>query len=75
MKAMFWGGIALIVLGAVALAYQGFNYKSKQDVVDFGSMHVTATTEKRFEIPPVVGGLVVLGGIVLVVAGSRQKPH
>lgn len=73
MKPLSWAGIFLIVLGAVALAYQGFNYQSKQNVVDFGSMHVTATTEKRFEIPPVVGGLVVLGGIILVVAGSRKK--
>jgi uncharacterized membrane protein len=73
MKPLSWAGIVLIVLGAVALAYQGFNYHSKQDVVDFGSMHVTATTEKRFEIPPVVGGIVILGGIILVVAGSRQK--
>jgi uncharacterized membrane protein len=73
MKPISWAGIALIVIGAVALAYQGFNYSSKQNVVDFGSVHVTATTEKRFEIPPVVGGLVVLGGIVLVIAGSRKK--
>lgn len=73
MKPLTWAGIVLIVLGAVALAFQGFNYHSRQDVIDFGSMHVTARTEKRFEIPPVVGGLVVLGGVILVVAGSRQK--
>jgi uncharacterized membrane protein len=73
MKPLSWAGIVLIVLGAIALAYQGFNYQSKQDVVDFGSMHVTATTEKRFEIPPVVGGIVILGGIILVVAGARKK--
>jgi len=73
MKPLSWAGIVLIVLGAIALAYQGFNYQSKQNVVDFGSMHVTATTEKRFEIPPVVGGIVILGGIILVIAGSRKK--
>jgi uncharacterized membrane protein len=73
MKPLSWAGIVLIVLGAIALAYQGFNYQSKQNVVDFGSMHVTATTEKRFEIPPVVGGIIILGGIILVIAGSRKK--
>jgi uncharacterized membrane protein len=73
MRPISWAGIALIVLGALALAFQGFNYNSKKDVVDFGSMHVTATTQKRFEIPPVVGGLIVLAGLVLVVAGSRRK--
>ncbi|GEM_PF-342799 len=73
MRPLSWAGIAFIVLGALALAFQGFSYKSKQDVMQFGNLHVTNTEEKRIDIPPVVGGLIVLGGIVLVVASSRQK--
>jgi uncharacterized membrane protein len=73
MRPISWAGIAFIILGALALAFQGFSYNKKKNVVDFGTVHVTATEQKRFDIPPVVGGLIVLGGIVLVVAGSRRK--
>lgn len=73
MRPLSWAGVALVVLGALALAFQGFNYNSKKNVVDFGTFHVTASEQKRFDIPPVVGGLIVLGGLVLIVAGSRRK--
>lgn len=73
MRSLAWLGIAFIVLGALALAFQGFSYNNKKNVVEFGNFHVTATEQKRVEIPPVVGGLIILGGIVLVVAGSRRK--
>lgn len=73
MRPLAWAGIVLIVLGALALIYQGIDYNQKKNVVDFGSVHVTATEQKHIDIPPVVGGLIILGGIVLVVAGSRHK--
>ena len=73
MKPLVWAGIVFIVLGGLALAYQGFSYHKHKNVLDLGSVHVTATTSKHVEIPPVVGGLAILGGIILVVAGSRQK--
>ncbi|MDE3110551.1 MAG: DUF3185 domain-containing protein [Acidobacteriota bacterium] len=73
MRPLSWAGVAFIVIGALALAFQGFNYHSKKDVADLGDFHVTATEQKRVEISPVIGGLIVLGGIVLVVAGSRRK--
>ena len=73
MKPLAWAGILVIVLGALALIYQGIDYNKKKNVVDFGTVHVTATEQKHIEIPPVVGGLVILGGIIMVVAGSRQK--
>lgn len=73
MKPLSWAGIVFIVLGALALAFQGFSYHSRQKVLDLGSVRVTTSTEKRVVIPPVLGGLAILGGIVLVIAGSRQK--
>ncbi|MGH9716670.1 MAG: DUF3185 domain-containing protein [Candidatus Acidiferrales bacterium] len=73
MRPLTWAGIVLIVLGVLALAYQGFSYHSKKNVADIGSVHITTNTKQHVVIPPVVGGLVILGGIILVVAGSRQK--
>lgn len=73
MKPIAWAGVALVVLGALALVFQGFTYDTKKNVVDLGTFHVTASEQRRIDIPPVIGGLIVLGGIVLIVAGSRQK--
>jgi hypothetical protein len=60
-------------LGALALAFQGINYTRQKNVVDLGSIHVTAETQERISIPPVLGGLAVAGGIALVVIGARRK--
>lgn len=73
MKLSTWAGIALIVLGALALAFQGINYTRRKNVVDLGSIHVTAETQERIPFPPLLGGLAVAGGIALVVMGARKR--
>jgi hypothetical protein len=66
-------GIVLVVLGALALAYQGFDYTRRDHVLDVGPMHVTAETEKRVPISPILGGLALVGGIALLVVGSKKS--
>ncbi len=66
-------GIVLIVLGIVALVYQGIPYNSQRDVIRVGPMQTSVETRKTLDVPPVVGGLIVAGGIVLVVLGLKKK--
>ena len=66
-------GIALIVLGIVAFAYQGITYTSRETVIDIGPLHATADTQKTIPLSPLLGGLVLVGGIVLVVVGSKKS--
>jgi uncharacterized membrane protein len=73
MKPIFWVGILLIVLGGLALAYQGFDYTHQENVLDLGPIHATAEEQKHVSIPPVLGGLVLAGGIALVIVGARKK--
>ena len=73
MKPISWVGILLIVLGGLALAYQGFDYTRREKVLDVGPIHATAEEQKHVSIPPVLGGLVLVGGIALVIAGARKK--
>ncbi len=73
MKPIIWVGILLIVLGGLALAYRGFNYTRHEQVMDVGPMHVTTETQDRVPIPPILGGLAVVGGIVLVVVGAKKN--
>jgi hypothetical protein len=73
MKPITWAGIVLVVLGALALAYQGINYTRQKNVIDLGSIHVTTETQERISVPPVLGGLALAGGIALLVVGARKK--
>ena len=73
MKPAMMIGILLIVLGGLALAYQGFNYTRQEKVLDIGPIHATAEEQKHVSIPPLLGGLALVGGIVLVIAGSRKN--
>jgi uncharacterized membrane protein len=66
-------GIVLIVLGVAALAYQGFTYTSREKVVDIGPLHATADREKTVPLPPIVGGVAVASGVVLLVLGARKR--
>jgi len=71
MKPAFFVGIALIILGIVALAYGGIPF-TKQEKIDFGPIHATAEHEKTFPLPPVVGVISLVGGVILVAVGSRK---
>jgi hypothetical protein len=64
-------GIVLIVLGLVALVYQGYTYKTRETIVNIGPVHATAEREHTVPLPPIVGIVSVVAGVVLVVAGRR----
>lgn len=73
MKPIIWVGILLIVLGGLALAYHGFNYTHREHVMDVGPMHVTTETQDRLPIPPILGGIALVGGIALLVVGGKKN--
>jgi hypothetical protein len=66
-------GIVLIVLGAVALAYQGITYTTSEKLVDLGPLKVEAKKEKTIPLPPVLGGVALVVGVVLLIASSRGR--
>jgi uncharacterized membrane protein HdeD (DUF308 family) len=72
MKPISIAGVILIVLGLVALAYQGFSYTTPETIRDMGPVHATADRQKTLPIPPIVGIVAVVGGVALVVAGMRK---
>ena len=73
MKTMSMAGIALVVLGVLALAYQGFTYTTKETVIDIGPIHATAERERTLPLPPIIGGAAVLAGTALLVMGARKS--
>ncbi len=73
MKTYTFTGIILIVIVIVAFAYQGITYTTREKVVDIGPIQMTAEKTKTLPLPPIVGGVALVGGIVLLVMGSKKS--
>jgi hypothetical protein len=66
-------GVVLIVIGVIALAYGGISYTKREKVLDIGPLQATTETRKTIPLPPLLGGLALAGGVVLLIAGSRRR--
>ena len=64
-------GIVLVALGLIAVVWGGFNYTTRETVVDIGPIHATRDKEHNIPMPPVVGALVILAGVALLVTGKK----
>ena len=64
-------GVILVVLGVISLAYQGIPYTTHKKVVDIGPLRATTKEHKTILLPPILGGVVLVAGAVLVLAGGK----
>jgi hypothetical protein len=65
-------GIVLIVLGALALAYQGITYTTREKVVDLGPIKASVDKQKTIPLPPILGAVALAAGVVLLVVGNKR---
>jgi uncharacterized membrane protein len=73
MKGSMIAGVLLIVGGVFALAYQGISYTRTKKAVDLGPIQVTTKEKQEIPLPPIIGGVALIGGLVLVF-GNTRKP-
>ncbi len=64
-------GIILIIVGIVGFAYGGFDFSTKKKDAQLGPIEISHQQNHGFAIPPVISGLCVVGGIVLLIFGAR----
>ena len=65
-------GAVLIVVGLIGLIWGGISYTREEKILDLGPIEATAQRNKTIPIGPVVGGIALVGGIVLLVAGRKR---
>ncbi|MEO5618468.1 MAG: DUF3185 domain-containing protein [Candidatus Eisenbacteria bacterium] len=65
-------GLVLVVLGILALVYGGFTYNREKTVLDVGPIHATATEKRSVPISPILGGIAIVGGLVMLMATRRR---
>jgi hypothetical protein len=66
-------GLVLIVIGIVALVYQGVTYTTRETVLDIGPLHATADKQHSIPLPPVLGVVAIAAGAGLLVMGGRSR--
>ncbi|HEY7166046.1 MAG TPA: DUF3185 domain-containing protein [Candidatus Binatia bacterium] len=72
MKASVIVGILLIILAVVAFSYQGITYTKREKVLDIGPIQATTEKKETIPLPPLLGAAALIGGVALVVVGSRR---
>lgn len=65
-------GIVLIILGVLMLIFTGFNFKTKEKVIDAGPIEINKENNHRVNWPPVLGGVLLVGGVVVMVMGKKK---
>ena len=65
-------GLILIVLGVIALMYQGFTYTTHKKVLDVGPIQATKEEHHSVPLPPVLGALALIGGVVILVSDRKS---
>ena len=64
-------GVILVVLGLLGLAWGGFTYTTREEVIDIGPIHATSEKTHDVPLPPIFGAVALIGGVVLLVAGRK----
>jgi len=64
--------LVLIVIGILALAYQGFSYTTRKRVLDVGPIQATREEHHTVPLPPVLGAMALVGGIIVLLTGRRS---
>ncbi len=72
MKISAVAGVVLIVIGVIALVFQGITYTKHKKVLQVGSFQATTEQHKTIPVPPIIGGVALVAGIVLLVAGRKS---
>jgi hypothetical protein len=65
-------GVILVVLGVLALIYQGFTYTTEKKVLDVGPIQATKQEHHTVPLPPILGALALIGGVVILVSDRKS---
>lgn len=73
MKATLMLGVALIVIGAAVLGYDHYSYTTTEKVLQIGPLTATAERTHTVSLPPIFGGLLIVGGACVLIFGAWSK--
>lgn len=72
-KPQFIFAILLIAVGVIAFAYQGITYRTADESIDLGPVTITTERTRTLPLPPIVGAVALVGGVVLLFLNRRKN--
>ena len=63
--------VILIVIGIIALVYQGVTYTTQKKVIDIGPIQATKDEHHTIPLPPILGAIALIGGIAVLVTSRK----
>jgi hypothetical protein len=66
-------GIILIVIGIIGFAWGGLGWTTEKKDAQLGPLEISHKERHGIAFPPVASGICLVGGIVLVMIGSRKS--
>jgi hypothetical protein len=68
-----YAGLALIILGILALTYQQFTYTTTKQDAKIGSLEIQHDETKSIPLSPIVGSALVVSGVAVLIVGTRRR--
>lgn len=65
-------GIVLVIIGILMIAYNSFNFKTTEKVVDLGAIKITKEKDNPIAWSPILGVVLLIGGIVVIVSAKKE---
>jgi hypothetical protein len=72
MKPITVVGIFLIAIGIISLIYQGITFTTREKILEIGPIEAHKEKKETIPLPPILGGLALAGGVVLVIYGAKK---
>lgn len=66
-------GIVVIIIGILMMVYTGFHYVTTEKLVEIGSININKEKNHSVQWTPIIGLLVIIGGVVLLKVGSKKN--
>jgi uncharacterized membrane protein YidH (DUF202 family) len=66
-------GVVLVVIGIVALVSGGVRWTQRKTLVDAGPVEITRQEHHAVTLPPILGVVSLIGGIVLLAVPTRTR--
>ena len=64
--------VLLIAAGVAIFSYQGITYTTREKALDLGPLQITAEKTHNIPLPPILGGMCLVGGLLMLVFGNKH---
>lgn len=65
-------GVVVVIIGIIMIAYNSFNFKTTEKVVDLGAVEITKEKNNPITWSPILGVVLLIGGVVIILSAKKE---